>query len=93
MRLYKNNDLKIILKVVSVNLNIPEETVIEVFSQYYKDIAEIIANQDKENIVDYANIRIPNFGILYISQKRKEMLDKIFKENKWKKSNYQLKEK
>lgn len=89
MRLYKNNDLKVILKVVSVNLNIPEETVKDVFSQYYKDVADIIANQEKDNILDYANIRIPNFGILYISQKRKEMLNKIFKEYKWKKLNCQ----
>ena len=89
MRLYKNNDLKVILKVVSVNLNIPEEIVKDVFSQYYKDISEIIANQEKDNILDYANIRIPNFGILYISQKKKEMLNKLFKEYKWKKLNYQ----
>jgi hypothetical protein len=85
MRLYKNNDLKVILKVVSVNLNIPEEVVIAVFSQYYKDIAEILQQQEKDDILNYPSIRIPKFGTLYVSDRKKKQLDKIFKEYKWKK--------
>jgi hypothetical protein len=82
MRLYKNNDLKIIMKVVSVNTNIPQEVIEEVFGNYYKEIDNLINSLEKENIEDYPVIKIPMFGKIYISKAKKRVLNRIFKERK-----------
>lgn len=86
MRLYKNNDLKIILKVVSVNLNIPYDVVEAVFSQYYKDVKEIVDQQKRSEILDFPTILLHSFGKLYISENKKKKIDKLLKEYQEKKN-------
>lgn len=73
----RNNDLKKILKIVSVNTNVPVEVVEEVFSNYYKEIESIISNLNNEDILNYPTFKIPFFGKLYISEAKKKHLNKV----------------
>lgn len=85
MRLYKNNDLKVILKVVSVNNNIPKEVVEAIFSQYYQKVNEVIAEQNRDDIINFKTVLLHNFGKLYISDRKKVKIHNSIQDYKNKK--------
>ena len=90
MRIHKNNDLKTILHVVAVNLNISDKIVENVFAQYYKDITKLLEEQNKEDILNYLTIKIPNFGRLYMSDIKKIKIKEDIERKKHGESKDQL---
>lgn len=78
----RNNDLKKILKIVSVELNIPVAVCEEVFSQYYKEVHNIINDLNKDDILDYPVLKIPMFGKLYISELKKKKIKTMLEDGK-----------
>lgn len=81
MRISKNNDLKVILHVVSVNLNIPLKDVENIFASYYKELNEVLSTQKREDILNFKTIRIPNFGKLYLTDAKKIKIKESLKNN------------
>ncbi len=59
------------MHVVAVNLNISDKVIEDVFAQYYKDLAKVLGEQNREDILNYITVKIPNFGKLYMTDMKK----------------------